>query len=120
MSRAHEKLHVFVLADSLVVDVYRLTRSLPQEERFGLQSQIRRAAVSSSTNLVEGCSRRTTRDYLQFVVLSLGSASEVRYLIGVARRLGFLDESAAAPLEVRYGDLVRGLQALADALKSRV
>jgi four helix bundle protein len=117
VSRDPTKLKVFQVADELVLDVYRRTGGLPPEERFGLQSQIRRAAVSVPTNLVEGCARRSTKDYLHFVVLSLGSASEVRYLVGLAHRLGMLSADDRANLVARYGQLIRGLQKLLDALR---
>ena len=105
------------VADELVLEVYRRTRRLPPEERYGLQAQIRRAAVSVPTNLVEGCAQRSTKDYLHFVVLSLGSASEVRYLLGLAHRLGMLSADDHAELVARYGELIRGLQRLLDALR---
>ena len=65
--------------------------------------------------LVEGSTRRTTRDYAHFVTIALGSASEVRYLLSV-RRLAMLETEASAALGVRYDELVRGLQALISAL----
>jgi four helix bundle protein len=119
MSRNPHNLQAFVMADELVVDVYRSTAIFPKEERFGLQSQIRRAAVSVATSLVEGCARRSERDYLHFVVLAIGSASEVRYLLDLAARLGFFDATTGAWLAERYGRVIRALQALINALAPR-
>ena len=92
MSRDHRKLNVFQIADDLAVEIYRATKSFPNEERFGLQSQLRRAAVSSAANIVEGCARRTTKDYLNFISISLASSSEVRYLVDLSHRLGFISQ----------------------------
>ena len=119
VSRDHTKLKVFALADELVVEVYRLTSKVPVEERYGLQAQIRRAAVSVPTNIVEGSARTTTRDYVHFLVVALGSASEVRYLLKLASRLGFLPNSDATTLEHRYDELVRALAALIRSLEAR-
>jgi four helix bundle protein len=92
MTRNHERLEAFQTADHLVLLVYRATASFPTEERFGLTSQIRRAAVSIATNLVEGSARRTTRDYLHFVNVAHASASETRYLLNLSHRLGLLKD----------------------------
>jgi four helix bundle protein len=107
------------MADSLVLEVYLRTREFPVEERYGLQAQLRRAAVSVPTNIVEGCARRTTRDYIQFLVIALASASEARYLIGLAARLEILAASHREHLEPRYGELVRALEGLIRSLESR-
>ena len=116
MSRDHRKLRVFELADELAVELYRRTQGFPAEERYGLRAQMRRAAVSVPTNIVEGCARRSSRDYLHFLTISLASASEVRYLLSLSHRLGFLPAAEHENLEPRYGELVRGLQKLVDAL----
>ena len=116
MSQDPGRLEAFVLADALVVDVYRMTKSFPSEERFGLESQIRRGAVSVAANLVEGSARRSQRDYLHFVGISIGSASEVRYLLDLSVRLAFVSPQDGANLRDRYSRVIRALQALVSSL----
>ena len=94
------------------VEVYRLTRAFPVEERYGLKAQIRRAAVWVPNNIVEGSARRTQREYAQFLRVALGSASETRYLLDVSRRLEMLSPAPSKEIEDRYDELVRGLQRL--------
>jgi four helix bundle protein len=118
MSRDHSKLKVFDLADELVVEVYRATRGFPVEERYGLQTQLRRAAVSMPTNIVEGCARNSEKDYLHFVDVAIASASEVRYLLGLSARLGILQQADQEPLVRRYDDLIRSLQKLLSAFRN--
>ena len=107
------------MADALVVDVYQRTSGFPVEERYGIQAQIRHAAVSVPTNIVEGCARRTTREYVQFLGVALGSASEVRDLLDVALRLGFLGQADHNVLEPRYGESVRALHGPIRSLEAR-
>ena len=92
MSRDFRKLNVFQIADDVAVEISRAAKSFPNEERYGLQSQLRRAAVSSAANIVEGCARKTPRDYLNVMSISLGASSEVRYLFDLSHRLGFLSQ----------------------------
>ena len=117
MARDPNKLKVFQLADDLVLVVYRCTKGFPAEERDGLQAQMRRAAVSVPTNIVEGCARRTENDYLHFLDVALGSASEVRYLAELAHRLGMLPPTDREALVDPYGQLIRALQALIASLR---
>ena len=98
MSSDHRKLAVFRLADALTVDTYRSTANFPRIETYGLLSQIRRAAVSIPTNLVEGCAKDSNREFARFLSISLGSTRELIYLLDLSVRLGLLEEAAARPL----------------------
>jgi four helix bundle protein len=118
MSRDPSKLNVFRLADELVVEVYRATQDFPVEERYGLQAQLRRAAVSVPTNIVEGSARNSERDYLHFVDMAIASASEVRYLLGLSARLGILKKADQETLVRRYDDLIRSVQKLLTVLRN--
>jgi four helix bundle protein len=77
--RDHRKLKAFNLADTLALDVYRLTAGFPKSEQYGLAIQMRRAVVSVASNIVEGCARNGEADFLRFLDMSYGSACELDY-----------------------------------------
>src|SRR5438128_1024567 len=112
MSQDYRKLKVFMIADQLAVEIYRRTRGFPPSERYGLTSQIRRAAVSVPANIVEGCSRRSHRELVQFLWVSMSSASELRYLVELAAKVECMPNEEAEKIERSAGDLVRALQSL--------
>ena len=116
MARDHRKLEVFHLADRAVMAVYPATSSFPDEERYGLVKQIRRAAVSVPCNIVEGSARRSTREYCNFLNIALGSASELAYLIGLATELGFLNDTGGLVTQAR--SVVRQMQRLVDSAEA--
>ena len=118
MSRDHRKLRVFATADRLALRVYHVTRGMPTEERYGIQSQLRRAALSVATNIVEGRARRTERDYARFINVALGSAAETEYLISVARRLKMSPPATCQELETEYDQLAKALNRLTGAISS--
>lgn len=93
--RDHTKLRAFELADQVVMDVYRTNRNFPREEIFGLTSQIRRASVSTASNIVEGCARHSESDFLRFLDMAYGSSKEVAYQLSIAERLEYSAELAA-------------------------
>ncbi|MBL8978711.1 MAG: four helix bundle protein [Gemmatimonadetes bacterium] len=94
-----ERLEAWQLCHSLVVQVYRLTEGWPSQERFGLVSQVRRAAVSITTNIAEGSAKRGGREFRRFLDISLGSLAELTYLLRLAKDLGYLAPDAHAELE---------------------
>jgi four helix bundle protein len=107
MPRDHRKLDAFNLADQLALAVYRDTSEFPPSERYGLQSQMRRAAVSTSTNIVEGCAREGEVEYLRFLDIAFSSSRELVYLITLATRLSLVNEREGKAL-YELGDRVAG------------
>jgi four helix bundle protein len=90
--RDHTKLRAFELADDLAVMIYRITVNFPKREIYGLTSQMRRAAVSVPSNIVEGCARESQIEYHRFLEFAFGSLREVAYQFGLAIRLTFIQE----------------------------
>jgi four helix bundle protein len=83
----YKDLVVFQKADELALQVYRLTEKFPKSEMFGLTSQIRRAALSIPTNIVEGYARKSKKELAQFIGIALGSHAETEYLLDFSKRL---------------------------------
>jgi len=115
--RDHTKLRAFELADQLALDVYRATSSFPRHEQFGLTQQLRRAAVSCASNIVEGCARSTQTDYLRFIVMAYSSACEVNYQLSLAQRLDYLPRELGRDLADSCGETVRVLNGLIRSLR---
>ncbi len=110
---SHRDLDVWRLAMDLVVDIYRVSAKFPADERFGLTSQIRRAAVSVPANIAEGNSRSTRRDYAAFLSVAKGSLAEIETFLFIAVRLGYVTEDRVAPelaLLTRISKMVRSLR----------
>lgn len=91
--RDFRKMQVWQKAHQLTLLVYRITRTYPPEELFGLTSQTRRAAASIPANIAEGCGRESAADFRRFLAMAMGSASELEYHLLLARDLGLLHDS---------------------------
>jgi four helix bundle protein len=113
----HTQLRAFELADKVAVLVYRVTAGFPKEELFGLTSQLRRAAVSVPSNIVEGCARDSEADYLRFLNIAFGSLRELHYQIGLSKRLGFLANEDSTLLEPTVVETEKVLNGLIRALR---
>jgi four helix bundle protein len=92
-ARSHRDLPVWQQAMSLVECVYRLTETFSSEERFGLTTQLRRAAVSIPSNIAEGAGRSSTGELGHYLGIALGSAAEVETQLELAIRLGFVNDT---------------------------
>lgn len=107
--RDHRKLTAFILADAFALEVFETAKRLPREETFSLSLQLRRGAVSIASNIVEGCARRTKKEYMHFLSVAYGSAREVEYQLSLARRLGY---PITPELETSAGEICRVLRSL--------
>lgn len=105
------------MANALVLDVYRASATFPPNEQFGLQSQMRRAAVSVASNIVEGSGRLSTREYVHFLNIASGSATENCYLSALAGDLGILNRLEVDRLVSGYSELSASLRAMIEKLR---
>jgi four helix bundle protein len=113
-----EKLDVWQRAVGLASFVYDFTRAFPGEEKFGIVSQMRRAAVSVSSNIAEGSSRSSRQDFARFVELAVGSLYELVSQGFIAQKQGFLDDQAFQRLYTESDELIRMLSGLRNHLRS--
>ena len=115
--RDHTKLRAFELADDLAVLVYRVTARFPREELYGLISQMRRAAISIPSNIVEGCARDSQADYLRFLYIAFGSLRELHYQLSLSKRLGFLSNEDLSLIEPKIVETEKVLNGLIRSLR---
>lgn len=108
----YTELKVWQRSHALVLQVYRLSATFPHEERFGLTSQIRRAATSAPTNIAEGSKRRSNHDFAHFLNIAEGSLAETDYLLLLARDLGYAGEDKVAPMRAETDEILRMLYSL--------
>jgi four helix bundle protein len=119
MAQNFEDLLVWQKAVELAVQIYALTRSFPDDERFGLTSQLRRSAVSVSGNIAEGRGRLSEGDFRQFLGIAQGSNYEVLTQLLIAKRLRFGSSDAIAQCEDLSNDVSKMLSALIARLPRR-
>ena len=117
--RDHTKLRAFELADETVVFIYRITKSFPKEEIFGLTSQMRRAAVSIPSNIVEGCARESQVAYHRFLEIAFGSLKELHYQFDLACKLGYVCETDKEDGSKKLIETEKVLGALLRSMRSK-
>ncbi len=114
--RGFHGLKVWQKAHQLTLEVYRRTQGLPAEERFGLKTQLRRAATSVPSNIAEGCGRDSEKDFARFLSIAAGSASEAEYQLLLARDPGYLQPDAYRQLDAQVNEVKHMLNSRIRAL----
>ncbi len=118
--KSHRDLIVWQRSMDAVETVYAVSAEFPSTEKFGLTSQLRRAAVSIPSNIAEGYGRGTTQDYLRFLRIARGSLFEVDTQLLIAKRMGFLPHDQYEQVENQLAETGRVLAGLIKSIESRI
>jgi S23 ribosomal protein. len=113
------RLNVWQKAHELTLEVYRATARFPKEELYALTSQLKRAAASVAANIAEGCGRGSDPEFARFLMISMGSASELEYHLLLARDLKYLTQEDYQNLDGRVTEVKRMLASLIQKTRSR-
>ena len=111
-----ENLDVFKEAHLLTLNLYKITKKFPNEEKFGLINQIRRASVSINSNLMEGAHRKTNKEYKQFISISRGSTGELKYQLMLANDLDYISNGDYKKLKDKLNYISKMLSSLMNKL----
>jgi four helix bundle protein len=114
-----ERLEVWKLAVEFAEQVYLCTRSFPSDERFGLTNQLRRAAVSISSNIAEGSGRLSPKDFVRFLSIAYGSLMECVSQLHIAHRLKYIEPEPLADLRMLAESIARMLSRLKTSLEGK-
>jgi four helix bundle protein len=118
--QSHRDLIVWQRGMELVEQVYNLSKSFPGDERFGLASQLRRAAVSVPANIAEGNARDSTKEYLHFLAIAVGSLAEVETYLDLVIRLGYGGREQVASIDSVLAEERRMLRGLQRSLRGKL
>ncbi len=110
--RDYKKYKVWELGHDITMDMYKLTRNFPQEELYGLTSQMRRASYSIPSNIAEGCGRESDAEFKRFLTISQGSASELEYFTLLAKDLNYIENSDFLTIYDKVDRIRRSLNSL--------
>lgn len=112
------EMKVWHKAHELVLHVYKISSQFPADEKFGLTSQIRRAAVSIPTNIAEGCGRNSDPDFARFLEIAYGSANEVDYLLTLSKDLYVLENQNYQSINAELAEIKKMLSTLVRKIRN--
>ena len=113
MNKTFEDLEAWQISIKLATNIYSLTKNFPKEELFGITSQMRRAAVSISSNIAEGSNRSSVKEYIKFIFISLGSLTELESQLILSAELGFINQNQLTEMRMltkKTGEIIGGLK----------
>lgn len=116
--RNFRELEIWSLSRTISLDIYRVTTQMPKEEVYGLTSQMRRAAVSIPSNIAEGCSRNSNKEFIRFLEIAIGSSFELETQLMISADLGFLKKDQVEPLVSEINTLQVKINAFIKSVKS--
>ncbi len=116
---SHKDLDAWIKSVRLVTDIYKVTKRFPKDELYGLAVQMRRAAVSIPSNIAEGASRNSRKEFMQFLYIALGSTSELETQIIISRNLSYIEDPQVETFLNRIDSLKKMLNGLIAYLKNR-
>ena len=115
----HKDLKVWRMAIDFVTQLYKVTEAFPKSEMYGLTSQLRRAAVSIPSNIAEGATRNHTKEFIQYLYISLASASEVDTQLIISYNLNYINEQELNTLSNELNEISKMLQGLIKSVKNK-
>lgn len=118
--KTHKDLDVWKLSIEFVTEIYNLTKDFPKEEQFGLTNQIRRASVSIPSNIAEGAGRRSDKEFLQFLYISMGSIQEIDTQLLISLNLSYLTKSEYEILLTKLDQISKMISGLIKFVKERL
>lgn len=113
-----EELKVWKLSHEVVLEIYKLTKNFPQEEKYSLVDQIKRSSSSIAANIVEGNERKTKKEFVQFLYQAKGSCGETKYHLLLSRDLGYLDIENYQKLNQKMIEISKMLSSFINYLRS--
>ncbi|MEP1094972.1 MAG: four helix bundle protein [Cyclobacteriaceae bacterium] len=116
--RRFKDLEIWTLSKSISVEVYQKTKEFPKEEIYGLTSQMRRAAISIPSNISEGCSRNSNKEFVRFLEIAIGSSFELETQLTISMELGFLRKEEGEELILEINRLQSKINSFIKSVKN--